>query len=114
MSNIQKHIKDLIFFYIKTNYENYLKINEITHIEEDKIESTISSLYEERKEHLKTFIKKSLKELLKDECPSDLVILNVLSSIFDDDELCKNRLIVEIKLHQQKVLNGENDYSKLL
>ena len=27
MTTIQKHIKDLIFFYVKTNYNNYLQEN---------------------------------------------------------------------------------------
>lgn len=114
MSNIQKHIKDLIFFYVKTNYENHLKIKNITFIPDDMLDSVISSLYDDRKEHLKEFIKTSLKQLLKDEYPGDLVILNILIDIFEDDNLCKNRLLIEIKLHQQKVVSGKNDYSKLL
>ena len=43
-------------------------------------------------------------------------INNTLSTekeIFSDDELCKNRLITEIKLHQQKIKDGKNDYSKI-
>ena len=112
--SLQKNIKDLIFFYVKQNYENYLKVNEIEYISEDKITEVISSLYTERKEHLKEFIKTSMKRLMTEEYPGDLVILNVLVDIFSDDELCKNRLIVEIKLHQQKMQKGKNDYSNLL
>ena len=99
---------------MKQNYENYLKVNGIEYISEDKITEVISSLYLERKDHLKEFIKTSLKQLMKEEYPGDLVILNILVDIFSDDELCKNRLIVEIKLHQQKMQKGKNDYSKLL
>jgi hypothetical protein len=112
--SLQKNIKDLIFFYVKQNYENYLKVNEIEYISEDKITEVISSLYLERKDHLKEFIKTSLKQVMKEEYPGDLVILNIMIDIFSDDELCKNRLIVEIKLHQQKMTGGKNDYSKLL
>ena len=114
MSNLQKHIKDLIFFYVKTNYDNYLKTNKIQFIPDDKLDEVISLLYDNRKEHLKDFIKQSLKEILKEEYPGDLIILNILLEIFSDDNLCKNRLIVEIKLHQQKIKDGKNDYSKLL
>ena len=113
MKNIQKNIKYLIFFYIKTNYDNYLIENKIKFIQDDKIDHVISTLYTERKEHLKVFIKESLKKLLKNEYPGDLVILNILLEIFADDNLCKNRLITEIKLHQQKISGGKNDYSKL-
>ena len=114
MPTIQKHIKDLIFFYIKTNYNNYLQENQIKTIPDDQVDIVIIQLYTERKEHLKNFVKGSLKTALKGEYPGDLVILNILLEIFADDELCKNRLITEIKLHQQKITTGKNDYSKLL
>ena len=114
MSTIQKHIKDLVFFYVKTNYEHHLQANKIKTIPDDQIDIVITRLYIDRREHLKVFIKTSLKELLKGEYPGDLIILNVLTDIFADDELCKNRLITEIKLHQQKINGGINDYSKLL
>mgnify|MGYP006130333977 CR=1 FL=1 len=114
MPTIQKHIKDLIFFYIKTNYNNYLQENQIKTIPDDQVDIVIIQLYTERKEHLKNFVKESLKTALKGEYPGDLVILNILLEIFADDELCKNRLITEIKLHQQKITTGKNDYSKLL
>ena len=113
MTTIQKHIKDLIFFYIKTNYDNYLEENKIKFIPDNKIDEVISHLYTSRKEHLKVFIKDSLKKLLKSQYPGDLVVLNILMEIFEDDEICKNRLISEIKLHQQKVTEGKNDYSKI-
>lgn len=113
MTTIQKNIKDLIFFYIKTNYNNYLEENNIEIIPDNKIDEVISKLYLERKEHLKGFIKESLKKILKDNYPGDLVVLNILLEIFADDELCKNRLITEIKLHQQTIQEGKNDYSKL-
>ena len=113
MTTIQKNIKDLIFFYVKTNYNNYLEENKIKVIPEEKINEVINKLYTERKEHLKVFIKQSLKQLLKEEYPGDLIVINILIEIFSDDELCKNRLITEIKLHQQKIIDGKNDYSEL-
>ena len=110
---LQKQIRDLIFFYIKTNYNQYLKDNHISMIPDDKIESVIHSLYDERKEHLKTFIKNGLKKLYKDDYPGDLAVLNILMNIFDDDDLCKNRLKSEIILHQQSIQGKNNDYSKI-
>jgi len=111
--SLQKHIKDLIFFYVKTNYNQYLEDHKIKLIPEEKINGVIESLYDDRKEHLKVFIKESLKKLLKDEYPGDLIILNILVDIFSDNTLCKNRLIVEIKLHQQTLV-GKIDYTKLI
>ena len=115
--SLQKNIRDLIFFYVKTNYNEYLKKKNIKIIDENKIDKIINSLYDERKEHIQIFIKDSLKQLYKskiDEYPGDQTIINILLNIFQDDELCKNRLSIEIKLHQQKLRDNKNDYHKLL
>ena len=114
--SLQKNIRDLIFFYVKTNYNEYLKKQNIKIIDENKIDKIINSLYDDRKEHIQIFIKDSLKQLYEskmDEYPGDQTIINILLNIFQDDELCKNRLIMEIKLHQQKVQNGTIDYKKI-
>jgi hypothetical protein len=112
--SLQKNIKDLIFFYVKSNYDNYLKENNISYIEDSKINDVISKLFELRKDHIKIFIKSSLKKVLKEEYPGDQTIQNILLNIFQDEEYCKNRIIIEIKLHQQKQLGQKQDYSKLL
>ena len=113
MSNLQKTIRDLIFFYVKENYNKYLKDNNVQLIPENKIQEVIESLYDQKKEHLQHFIKQSLKTLLKEDCPDDLIILNIFVDIFSDDELCKNRLVAEIKLHQQTLQNKVCDYTQL-
>ena len=114
MSTLQKNIKDLIFFYVKTNYEKYLEDNNIITIPEDKLSDVINTLYTQRKDHIQIFIIDSLKELFKEEYPGDQTIKNILLNIFQDDDLCKNRLLVEIKMHQQKINQGKIDYKKLL
>ena len=114
--SIQKNVRDLIFFYVKTNYNEYLKTNSIQTISESEIDNVIHSLYDERKEHIQTFILTSLKTLYEgktDEYPGDQTIKNLLLTIFQDDELCKNRLIIEIKLHQQKMRGETNDYKQI-
>ena len=60
----QKLIRDLILFYVKENYNNYLKENKIKRIEDSRLEGVISSLYTDRKEHLRGFIIKSMKEIM--------------------------------------------------
>lgn len=109
--SLQKSIKDLIYFYIKKNYDNYLTTNKIKFIPEDQIESVINQLYTDRKEHIKEFILSALKKIYKpEEYPGDQNIKNILLNIFQDDDYCQNRIIVEIRLYQQK----NKDYSKLL
>ena len=107
MSSLQKRIRDLIFFYVKTNYDEYLKEHKLKSIPEDKIDKVVTELYNDRKDHIQEFIKNSLKKIYEskpDEYPGDLVILNILVEIFNDDELCKNRLIIEIKLYQRSLI----------
>tara|TARA_B100001287_G_C22469437_1_gene428899 strand:+ start:251 stop:601 length:351 start_codon:yes stop_codon:yes gene_type:complete len=114
--SLQKNIRDLIHFYVKTNYEAYLSENDIKIIPEEEIEGVIKKLYDDRKTHIQEFILESLKTLYKDkmdEYPGDNTIKNILLNIFQDDELCKTRLISEIKLHQQRMKDGKSDYNKL-
>ena len=113
--SLQKTIKDLIYFYVRENYNNYLKENKINTIPEDKLDEIIDTIYLQRKDHLKEFIKSSIKRLSKpEEYPGDQTISNVLLNIFNDDDLCKNRLKIEIKLHQQSITNQTTNYSNLL
>jgi hypothetical protein len=102
MPDTLSYIKDLIIFYIKTNYESYLKEHNIKKIEESKLLGVIKTLYSENKEHLRNFILASMKKMLKEECPSDLVINNIINEIYNDDELNIQTLLTEITLFQKK------------
>lgn len=113
MCSLEKRIRDLIHFYVKENYSNYLTTNNIKSILESDIPNVVEMLYEQKKEHIQVFVKDSLKLMLKDEMPQEYIINNLLSEIFRDDTLCKNRLITEIKVHQQKLLTGKVDYKKI-
>ena len=95
-----KLIKDLVVFYVKTNYEEYLKSNNIEKIENDKIPEVGDNLYTEKKEHLRGFILNSMKEMLKSEYPGDLPINAILNDVFRDDEFNKTKLVDEIKTYQ--------------
>jgi hypothetical protein len=101
MSKLERTIKDLVIFYIKENYNNYLKENNLNKINKDKIKEIISNLYYPKKDHLKQFVKDSMKELWKDDYPGDLIIDNVFFDIYQDDEFNINRISVEIELHQE-------------
>ena len=97
----EKLIQDLIMFYVKENYNNHLLEHNITLIPEEELESVIENLYSQRKDHLKGFIKESLKKIMGDEYIGDLVVNNLLIDIFRDDELCKNRIKLEISEYQK-------------
>lgn len=102
MSNTSlKIIKDLIIFYVKENYNAYCVEHGLTYIEPGKIDDVIDILYTQKKDHLKKFIQDSMKELLKNEHPGDLIINNIIIDIFRDDNLCKQTLKTEIELYQK-------------
>ena len=107
MSNYLNTIKELITFYVKTNYENYLEEHKIKSI--SNISDIVDEIYTQNKEHLQGFILSSMKELLKDEYPGDLIIKNILIDIFRDDNLCKRRLIIEIELYQKNNMSYINE-----
>jgi len=113
MCSLEKRIRDLIHFYVKENYNHYLQVNQISFILESDIPNVVEGLYDQKKDHILDFVKDSLKVMLKNEMPEDYIINNLLSEIFRDDTLCKNRLTMEIKLHQQKIQTGKVDYKKI-
>lgn len=113
-SNAQKLIQDLIFFYVKENYNKHLEDNNIDIIPDNSISGVIDSIYIDKKKHLQQFLKDSLKEIMKDEYIGDLMVNNICYDIFNDDDLCKNRLIMEIKMFQQKKKNGKVNYNDIL
>jgi hypothetical protein len=103
MSNILINIKELISFYVQTNYKEYLEKNKITKIEDSKINEIIENMFDERKEHLNIFVKEALKELLEDEeYPGDNKIDIIFLEIIEDRDYCITKLITEIKLYQKK------------
>ena len=96
-----KLIHDLVMFYVKENYNNYLEEKKISFIPENEVEAVVNNIYIGRKTHLKKFIISSMKEIMKEEYIGDLFINNILIEVFRDDQLCKNRIILEIKEFQK-------------
>lgn len=103
MPDTLSYIKELITFYIKTNYNNYLSENNIEFIEEKNIKDVVIKLYSENKEHMRNFILTSMKQMLKEECPKDLIINNILNDIYNDDSLNIQTLVKEILLYQKNM-----------
>ena len=98
---IQKLIQDLIFFYVKENYNKYLTDKKLKKIPDENINKAVTDIYHKKKDHLKVFLKESLKTILKDDYMGDLIVDNICNDIFKDDKLCTNRLIKEIKNFQK-------------
>tara|TARA_B100001094_G_C17563618_1_gene499507 strand:+ start:49 stop:360 length:312 start_codon:yes stop_codon:yes gene_type:complete len=101
MSSVLLNIKELVSFYIKINYEEYLKENNIDKIEESKIRDIITEMFNIRKEHLLQFLKESLKDILKDEYPGDERINDIYNDLLSDRDFCITKITTEIKLYQK-------------
>lgn len=113
MSSIFDHIKDLLIFYVKTHYDNYLTTNNLSEIPRNKIREIVNKIYSQKKENVKQFVISSLKKLLNDEYPGDAIVTNTLSEIFNDDELCVHKLVLEIDLYQQENSRGPVSIKKI-
>ena len=66
MSNAGKLIQDLILFYVKENYNHHLKIKNLEKIPDEEIKGVVQSIYGDKKDHLKLFLKESLKDLMEE------------------------------------------------
>mgnify|MGYP001175927848 CR=1 FL=1 len=107
MSNYLINIKELVIFYIKVNYEDYLKENKLKIIEESKIKSIVSEMFDSKKDHIQEFVKTALKDILKDEYPGDSTINKIFSEILADKDFCVNKVFIEIKAYQETLKNKE-------
>ncbi|MBR61035.1 MAG: hypothetical protein CL904_00015 [Dehalococcoidia bacterium] len=99
----QKLIQDLILFFVKENYNKYLSDNEIKKIQDDQIESVVKKIYQEKKSNIKEFLTTSLKKIMGEDYIGDLFVNNICIDIFRDDQLCTNRIILEIKNYQKNI-----------
>ena len=100
MSKNATLIKDLIIFYITENYNKYLEEKGVKSIPENRLYSVVSELYDEKKGHLQQFLKDSLQKIMKDDYIGDGAVSTICLDIFEDDEYCKRRLVLEIKKQQ--------------
>ena len=91
MQEIIRNIKKLMEIYISDLYNDYLKNNNILLIKTIEIKEVITKLYNENSKNIKSYIRNSLKESMKEEYPSGTVE-NILLDIFQEKETNINRL----------------------
>ena len=103
--SLQLQIRNIIFYYVKSNYNNYLKKHKIKFIENEKIKDVIKRMYIDKKKDLQQFIKTCLNEMMKEDYPK-LLVENIIYDIFQDDELAVNRVSLEIQKYQECILNN--------
>jgi hypothetical protein len=88
-------VKEIIYFYVKYYYEKYLKDNSLDKMSEDDINKFIGIYYGEKQQELKDYIRKSLKKNQGDNY-SSIATENILLEIFNDTDMAKERIRLEI------------------
>ena len=99
---LSNDIKELLIFYSKTNYEHYLQKNNITKINENKIDTIIENIFDEKKKHCKEFVHNSISQVYKENSPSKYTINLILNDIFEDEIIVKHNLKKKILEYQSK------------
>lgn len=105
--SIQEKVRNIIFYYIKNEYNLYLQKNNIKIIEEENLKEIITNMYLNKKKDLQVFIRQCLKEMMKDNYPGPLVE-NIIYEIFQDQQLAINRVALEIKKYQEYLINNNS------
>lgn len=100
---ITDNIKDIIFKFIKEEYQNYLQNNNILLIKNENMNIAVNNFYEENKSKLKNIIRSDLKEIYKENYPSTS-IENIIFDIFQDKEFNIKKTINELLYIQDKNL----------
>lgn len=101
MGSLVDDIKNISFYYIESNYKEYLKDNNILLIKEENMKNVIKEFYEVKSKNFKDNIRNKLKEKYKENYPSASVE-NIILDMFQDKELNINRLVEEFCLIQKK------------
>ena len=94
--SIQEKVRNIVFYFVKNEYKNYLDKHELKFIPETDLDSVVDSFYIQKEKTLKEFIRTNLRKMMKQQYPGALVE-NIIFDIFQDEKLAKNRIILEIK-----------------
>lgn len=97
--SLQQKIKNIVFYYIKIHYKNYLNDNNLKYIPDEQIENVINDFYKNESKNLKQFIRNTLEKMMENDYPGALVE-NIIYEIFEDEDFAKKRVIMEIKMYQ--------------
>ena len=100
--NAANRIKEIIIEFIKNEYFNYMKNNNLLLIEPNILQEKITEIYNNNNKILIKKIKSDLKIELGSDYPG-FVVDNTLFDIFDDSSLNINRIMLEIKNYQESI-----------
>jgi hypothetical protein len=106
--NLPNTIKNIVFYYIKTHYNDYLSRNNLQFIEDNELPTVINNLYDTNSLDLKKYIRGTMRKNFPDydrnftlKTSTEEIILEM----FEDPEYSKNRLVLEIQNYQKSRIN---------
>ncbi len=108
-TSLQENIRNIVFYYIKQKYCSILKDKNKLLLEDNEINYMVENLYSNEKSKLQQYIRDCLKELLKSNY-NCMLVENIIFEIFDDEELAKNRVKMEINNYQKFKKEKNNIY----
>lgn len=100
--NLASMVKDITYFFIKYYYEKEMKDTNQLKLSEEHIQKMINTLYQEKSNELKKYIRDTLKENLGINYNS-FAVENIILEMFDDPEYSKHRIYLEISEYQNKL-----------
>lgn len=93
-------VRDVTYYYIKYYYDKELKDLGVRKLPDEHIQKMIDTLYVEKGNDLKKYIRTTLKENLGDTY-SAVAVENILMEMFNDPEYSKQRVYLEITEYQK-------------
>lgn len=101
-NNLATMVKDITYFFIKYYYEKELKDTNQNKLEDVHLRNMINTLYQEKSNELKKYIRDTLKENLGSNYNS-FAVENIILEMFNDPEYSKHRVYLEISEYQNKI-----------
>ena len=101
-NNLANSVKDITYFFIKYYYEKELNETKQTKLAEQHLKNMINTLYLEKSNELKKYIRDTLKDNLGASYNS-FAVENIILEMFDDPEYSKHRVFLEIMDYQNKI-----------
>ena len=98
-------IRDITLHYVKHYYEQYLKDNNLKVIPEVELNDLVSRLYVEKHKELREYIRKNMKDNLKEKY-SSMIVENALEEMFSDKDYAIRRVVLEILNYQVQILSS--------
>lgn len=94
-------IRDITLHYIKYYYNKHLTEHKISKIPDDELTNLVSNLYIDRQKDLKDYIRKNMKENLKD-AYNPVITENAIAEMFSDRDFAIQKVVSGIKNYQNQ------------